>query len=218
MRKFKLLKDLPGVPAGTVLIKNDGNNSLHLDNAAETVLPISLVGKVVYLSAMGIFTSDSSEWLEEIELDYKRWRAGFEKPYFYLNHDAKVLSSHEDYCSVDDDRHRYGNYFQTEEEAQAHADYLEALAVVRDDAKGFKPDWADDRQSKYYVCYLHEREGLCLFDDVIRRHADNGVFGLPYFETQEDAKASIEKHGEEWKTIFGIKDDEDNEGEYSGED
>ena len=206
MRKFKLLKDLPGVPAGTILVKNDGNNSLHLDNAAETVLPISLVGDIVRLSSMGIFTSDSGEWLEEIKPEYQRWRAEVDETYFFVCSDMDVLPSHEDHRPVDDDRHRCGNYFQTQEEAQAHVDYLEALAVVRDDAKGFKPDWGDITQSKFCVCYWDDREHL--FINEAWQNAGNGVFGLPYFETREDAQRSIDKHEKEWKIIFGIKDKE----------
>ena len=46
--------------------------------------------------------------------------------------------------------------------------------------------------------------------DIVSNFSDikNGIFGLPYFETEEDAKRSIELHKKEWLTIFGIEDEE----------
>ena len=220
MRKFKLKKDLPGIPAGSILKLPDGThgylNTEDGDHYSGLAVGLSAYGEdlLIYHPAnerRRTVARSLGGWLEEIktEPDYKRWRADFGGKYYFVYSFGNVLEDKEHETPGDNDRYNIGNYFKTKEEAQAVADYLKALAVVRDDAKGFKPDWADDGQSKYYVCYLHEREGLCLFDDVIRRHADNGVFGLPYFETQEDAKASIEKHEKEWKIIFGIKDKEE---------
>lgn len=214
MKRFELLKELPGFPAGTVLCAkgNKGSAVQKLYTESGDILSgYELHDSLIYVGA-GVGAGPISNWLRELPDDeHRRWRASRGDEYFYLISSGMVDSDKEFELLGDDLRYAMGNYFKTEEEAQAYADYLKALVVVREDAKGFVPDWKDEHQSKYYVCYLHEREGLCLFDDVIRRHADNGVFGLPYFETEEDARASIEKHEKEWKTIFGVKDKEDDE-------
>lgn len=218
MRKFKLLKDLPGVPAGTVLVKNDGNSSLHLDNAAETVLPISLVENIVRLSSMGIFTSDSDEWLEEIEPEYQRWRAELGGHYYYIKDTGNLSYSTDNYWDQDTLRYELGNYFASEEEARAHVDYLKALAVVRRDAKGYQPNWAcvqEGDELPAMVCYKYSGHGgkggldWMTTDHIQLGDSDvHGPFGLPYFGDIEDVYSSMEKHEKEWKIIFGIKDDE----------
>ena len=205
MRKFKLLKDLPGLPEGTTLKLDD---STFLTESGDEIGLYSLAGNTK-VTLNNIQDASFSEWLEEIEPEYKRWRAEFEKTYFCLDADAEVLSSSEIDHFVDDDRYNIGNYFQTEEEAKARADYLKALAVVRDDAKGFKPDWKDRKQGKWFVIYDHEPGKLRQYQGSCEN--GNGVFGLPYFETEEDAKASIDRHEKEWKTIFGIKDEGEKE-------
>ena len=211
MRRFKLLKDLPGIDAGTILVEKvafPGTSDLFIDGHAKRRAGLTLrkeeeFGEALSIGGVHYATADVEEWLEEIKPEFKRWRAKDGEPYFYVNHDAGVLSSREDLCPVDNDRHRLGNYFQTKEEAQAHVNYLKAIAVVREDAKGFEPDWSDNEQPKFNVHYWHKKEILLISD--LYQFEDNGVFGLPYFETEEDARASIDKHKKEWETIFGIE-------------
>lgn len=217
MRKFKLVKDLPGILAGTILVEKvafPGTSELLIDGYTEERAGLILrkeeeFGEALSIGGVHYATADVENWLEEIktEPDYKRWRAEVNEIYFFLYSDTSVLSAIEGGDPIDDDRYNIGNYFQTKEEAQALADYLKALAVVRDDAKGFVPDWLDGGQAKVYIGYSHYQEGLSIGEAWYDE--DTGVFGLPYFATKEDAKASIKKHRKEWETIFGIKDEEE---------
>ena len=207
MRRFKLLKDLPGFSAGTIMyIDEDEDSNAHkLYVESIDVFAGYKVYDMLIMTNEGIGADVISNWLEELPEEKKRWRAEIEATYFYVNSDAEVRYSFEDYGPVDYDRYAIGNYFQTKEEAQALADYLKALAVVRDDAKGFVPDWSNNKQSKFYVYYSHRKKCFCA--DDLGEDEDNGVFGLPYFAESEDAEASIKKHKAEWLTIFGVKDE-----------
>lgn len=195
-KHYKLKTDLPTFKAGDLFYLDQNGSLRHKEKDIVAY----------HYSTLAKFPEALEKFWEPAEEECKRWRAEDGEPYFYVNHDAEVLPSREDLCPVDNDRHRLGNYFQTKEEAQAHVNYLKAIAVVRDDAKGFEPDWSDNEQPKFYVCYLPEIEWLSINETW--QSADNGVFGLPYFETREGAQASIDKHKKEWETIFSIKNKE----------
>lgn len=88
------------------------------------------------------------------------------------------------------------------EELDKAVEYLKALTVVRGDStskftKGCK-NWRVYYDSVYNYLAIESN-----FSDI-----NNGVFGLPYFSTREDAQRSIEQHKNEWLTIFGIEEEE----------
>lgn len=88
-----------------------------------------------------------------------------------------------------------------EEESEKAVEYLKALAIVRGDAtskftKGCK-NWRVYYDSVYNYLAIESNSS-----DI-----NNGIFGLPYFSTKEDAQRSIEQHKNEWLTIFGVKEE-----------
>ncbi len=89
-----------------------------------------------------------------------------------------------------------GNYFETEEEAKKYLEYLKAKTIIKQDAKGFKPDWEYGVQKKYYGYwdFYHKKFGssYALFNK-------NSEI---YFKSEEDIKESFEKHPKEWKTYL----------------
>lgn len=92
-------------------------------------------------------------------------------------------------------------YKEGAEEDKQVVEYLEALAIVRGDAtskftKGCK-NWRVYYDSAYNYLAIESNSS-----DI-----NNGVFGLPYFATEDDAQRSIELHRSEWLTIFGIEDE-----------
>lgn len=218
MRKFKLLKDLPGIDAGTILVEKvafPGTSDLFIDGHAKRRAGLTLrkeeeFGEALSIGGVHYATADVEEWLKEIEPEYKRWRAGEGKIYFYIEGHGMVSSDREFSHSMDGMYYKLGNYFQTEKEAETVANYLKALATVRDDAKGFTPDWSkSDEQSRWFVSFTHKSlpPRLTPIYDYNLDYQFYGIFGLPYFKTEEDARESIEKHQKEWETIFGIKDE-----------
>lgn len=102
----------------------------------------------------------------------------------------------------DRSRSKIGNCFQTKEEAEKVVEYLKALAIVRGDATTKFIKGQDNWSVHYYAphnCLDVADNSYCV---------RNGIFGLPYFATRDEAQRSIEQHKNEWLTIFGVKEEE----------
>lgn len=197
MKRYKLKKDLPTFKAGDIFYLSDtGNlfdrNFLHAKSS-----------NIVYsFKEIEKFPNILTDWFEEIK-EPTRWEPEKFQKYYFLDTDIdSVCSSTWNGGHVFDcGRFEIGNCFKTKEEAEQAVEYLKALAVVRGDAtskfeKGCK-NWRVyyDLVYKYLVIESN-------FSDI-----NNGVFGLPYFATKDDAQRSIEKHRNEWLTIFGIEEE-----------
>lgn len=94
-------------------------------------------------------------------------------------------------------RKMMGNYFETELEAEAYIDYLLAREVIKEDARGFKPNWKDDDQPKFSLsytdgCYSYNKSFTVKTSTI-------------YFETEDDMDESLKKHRKEWKIYLTYK-------------
>lgn len=88
-----------------------------------------------------------------------------------------------------------GQCFKTKKEAEDYIEWLKAFKTLRDDAQGYKFDEAVDN----YFVECHPDDG------ELNVESDSGYINqLIYFESEEDAEKSIEKHEKEWKTFFGV--------------
>ena len=191
MKRYKLKKDLPTFKAGEIFYLSYAGNLLReSDNIA-----------VYSWTTLEKFPNILTDWFEEIK-ESTRWKPDFNQKYYYLDSDGSVYNDiWDDDFSVDNGRLKIGNCFETKEEAEQVAEYLKALAVVRGDATS---KFTED-ESNYYVYYSFETNSLrigCSWNCI-----KNGTFGLPYFDTEEDARRSIEQHKNEWLTIFGVKEE-----------
>lgn len=101
---------------------------------------------------------------------------------------------------ADEKRFECGSAFWTEEEAEKELARRKAYVILKEDTKGFVPDWNDNDERKYFVGY---RWGKGLVVDHNLRH--QWLEG-PYFATGEDARASIKVHEKEWKTWLGVEE------------
>ena len=164
-------------------------------------IPLHSPGGLPMISDRDAFLLDNG-FIEEIQ-ESTRWRPEKFQTYYYVGGDGRVYDDGwVNYSAVDNGRFDIGNCFQTKEETERVVEYLKALAIVRGDAttkftKG-KNNWS--------VSYgtLSNR----LFVENHISAVDYGIFGLPYFATEEDAQRSIELHRNEWLTIFGVKEEE----------
>lgn len=200
MKRYKLLKDLPGIKAGTVFrTGNQVYNELYDDNNGRAtgyrLLPNGDISGEVPL-----LCSPVNEWLEEIPEEYKRWRAELHETYYYLDDDGEIAVDEEAGFHSENSHYLFGNYFKTEGEAQKAANWLKAFAVLRDDTKGFKPNWMATGQTKWCVFYDHASKELGVDWRGVQED------GCIYFATREDARSSIESHKQEWLTFFGVEE------------
>lgn len=191
-KRYKLKRDLPTFKAGDIFYLSDAGNLLReSDNIA-----------AYSWTTLEKFPNILTDWFEEIK-ESTRWKPEISHDYYYISGDGHVYdNSWDDSRFVDNGRFEIGNCFKTKEEAERAAEYLKALAVVRGDATS---KFARDRNN-FYVYYdiisNHLAVGVSFYD------LENGIFGLPYFATTDDARRSIKLHKKEWLTIFGVKEEE----------
>lgn len=194
MKRYKLLKDIPKFKAGDIFYLSDtGNlfdrNFLHA-KSSDIVYSFKEIEK---------FPNILTDWFEEVK-EPTRWKPERNQDYYYLCGHGTVSEDvwYGGQC-VDEDRFEIGNCFQTREETERVKEYLKALAVVRGDATSKFVKNGDN----WHVCY--ETRGNYLYPRCNFCDETNGIFGLPYFATEEDTQRSIEQHKNEWLTIFGIE-------------
>ena len=188
MKKYVLKKDLPTFNKGETFIF-DGDLWQESDNI------------LVYSQAeLDEYPNILKDWFEEIP-EHKRWRAENEQEYFYIDDEGFVSSDVECFHSSDDRRFALGNYSKTAEEAGKARDWLIAFTILRDDVKGFKPDWEGEAEYKYFVAFCHTKKELWVGSDL--KHQSKPI----YFKSRKDAEASIKAHEKEWLTYFGVEDE-----------
>ena len=193
MKRYKLKKDTPAFKAGTECYIEEAGNMVPCRGISYTI---------VHKDQLEKNPNILTDWFEEIN-ESIRWKPEMGQTYYHVGGDSRVYDdTWVNDSAVDNGRFEIGNCFKTEEEAKRVIEYLKALAVVREDAtKKFVKG-----ERNWYVYYDTVYNWL----DVVSSFSDikNGIFGLPYFATEEDAQRSIEQHKNEWLTIFGIKEEE----------
>lgn len=120
---------------------------------------------------------------------------GFE--YFYITSDRFVdgVEPHEKDEDLEQRRKAFGNYFKTREEAGDCLAYLKARAIIKQDTKGFKPDWSN---YEHKFCGAWDLLNNRLFFHPIMTSRQSTI----YFRTKEDIEESFAKHPDEWKTYL----------------
>lgn len=93
-----------------------------------------------------------------------------------------------------------GNCFQSEEEAEKARGWLKAFKVLRDDTKGFKPDWKSEEQGKWEIYYDAGAGEFCVHLQATVNDS------LIYFATEEDAAESIKNHEKEWLVYLNVEE------------
>ena len=193
MKRYKLKKDTPAFKAGTECYIEEAGNMVPCRGISYTIVHKDQLEKNPNILA---------EWFEEVN-ESTRWKPEMDQTYYGISIGSSVFSEYWNDLTVDHDRFNIGNCFQTKEEAEKAVEYLKALATVRGDAtskfvKG---------ERNWYVYYDTNLNSI--HSSISCTMLDNGIFGLPYFATIEDAKKSIELHKDEWLTIFGVKEEDE---------
>lgn len=181
MKRYKLLKDLPFVKAGAIFqewtAKRNEKEEKALVNADN--LTTTLWSKDI---------DNFDDWFEEIqEL----------KKYYYIGSMGHIESAEYKGWEISLKlRKSIGNYFETEEEAEKYLEYLKVKEVIKKDTKGFKPDWGNKDEAKYYGVWNFDREKIEYFAWDVYKSSDI------FFKSIEDIEESFKKHPEEWKVYL----------------
>lgn len=192
MKRYELKRDLPTFKAGEIFYLSDSGNLLR---ESDNVPAYSW-------STIDKFPNILTDWFEEIN-ESTRWKPGLGDKYYLSDSNGSVYDSVWSNDYIDRSRFDIGNCFQTKEEAEQVVEYLKALAVVRGDATS-KFDKVGNN-----FCVFYDTTNNYLTMGVESCDMGNGIFGLPYFATVEDARRSIEQHKNEWLVIFGVKEEND---------
>ena len=183
MKRYKLLKDLPFAKAGEFFSLGTGKRN---EISELTIVGENHTATVIWKRDI----EDFDEWFEEVEEL---------KTFFLINNVLSEVVEHNIKYYKDwqiENLKSVGNYFETREEAEKYLEYLKAKAIIKQDAKGFKPDWQNADEERY--C------GKWDFDDEIPHISILNIFKAPqiYFKSKKDIQESFKKHPEEWKAYL----------------
>lgn len=92
---------------------------------------------------------------------YKRWRATKGETYNTIGNCGTLqLTKFND--QEDDYTYATGNYFKTDERAEAYMEYLLAVTKINDEIRemneGWIPDWSNTGEEKYHILYDHNHQ------------------------------------------------------------
>lgn len=189
MKRYRLLKDLPGLKKGTILSEGE---SLF---GARTLITKNDVGPIF------IGNDLTEELFEEIKepVDSIHWKPKIGDRCFVLEN-TNIRPTAYTGMLRDYNAWRTGRVFRTKGECEKALD--RELAEVRlRKTSTFKPDF-ENGEGGWIVGYDHE-DNKFLFMSV-----GSADYGEPvHYETRGEAEKSVEENREDWKIYFGIKED-----------
>ena len=178
MTRYKLLKDLPFAKAGDIFRG-------ELEYGETVLFPEEYEHYKHKLSSDEFW--DFSEWFEEI------------KEYYAVNSVfgdvLKINGSSYSDLQIRTMRD-LGMLFDTWLEADRKLAYLKAKAIIKQDAKGFKPDWTNEDEQKFYGYWDCEDDTPDWGTLYITK--ENSI----YFKSKETIEESFKEHPNEWKTYL----------------
>lgn len=193
MKRYKLLKDLPFAKAGAIFQEWTGERSGKEEKA---LVNIDNLTTTLWVGDIKAF----DEWFEEVK------EPELPKEFFCINIDKVINYNYYLFQSRESTRQEYarfvegyksvGSFFETREEAEEYLEYLKAKAIIKQDTKGFKPNWNCSREEKYYGFWATVGKKLDYLDTSCMQSS------AIMFKTEEDIRESFKKHPKEWRTYL----------------
>ena len=196
MKKYKLLKDMPTVKAGTTFreITRKVNGSKVLKEYKSSNKVSILVSEI----------KDFDEWFEEIKYPTGsiHWRPRYNDEYFYISDYGDIYSGIWRGLPIDNERLALGFVYSSEEECEKAKERRLAKVRLRRTST-FKPDFKNDNGG-----------WVVFYDPQYKALATQELYRLGYgkfirYETKEDAEKSIKENERDWKIYFGVKEEVD---------
>lgn len=185
MKRYKLLKDLPFAKAGDIF-------KGELEYGTTVLFPEDYENYKHKLSSDEFW--DFDEWFEKIKEPEQIYYVDNLGGYVSKLEKSQLTS----FPALIANLKSTGNYFENQEEARKYLEYLKAKTIIKQDAKGFKPDWSN---YEHKFCGVWDLLGNKLFFHPIMASKQSTI----YFRTKEDIEESFEKHPEEWKTYLSYE-------------
>lgn len=185
MKKYKLLKDLPCAGAGEIF--QQGYDENDEDN--------------IYLFQEILGAKQIKIWLDYID-DFDEWFEEVEEPeqYFSINifkaTVEEIKNIHYSEWAIENMK-SIGMLFKSRNQAKAYLEYLKAKAIIKQDTKGFKPNWSNGYSYVHFGCWNNRRNELYADSTT-----SNEKYITIYFKTKKDLLESFKKHPEEWRVYL----------------
>ena len=187
MKYYKLKKDLPTFKAGDEFyLDNDGN--LRLKENGNIM--------AYHHSTLENFPNVLEDWFEEIP-DNMRRKAKRDEVYYYIDSYGDIAYELGDGGITEKHRYETGNYKLTEEEIKSKLTYDIARQTLLDDANGGK--WKKGG-ANLFVFYDYDINNWSICDYDYKYNIQ--TIGAIYFQSEEDAKKSLEKHRLQWSIVY----------------
>lgn len=194
MKKYKLKKDLPTFKTGEEFIL-DRNGDLYCP--AENIM-------AYYHETLNKFPNILTDWFEEIPEQPKTvWDLKNGDKFYRVSASGmtgyywKIWQNNE----LDNLMRDMGEVFLNEEDAIKELARRKAKVILEQDTKGFKADWKNNNQNKWYVTYQTYFNG-----QLVAERTQGYNYGPLAFGSWEDAQASIKTHKKEWKIYLGVEE------------
>ena len=180
-KNYRLLKDLPFAKAGEIF------ESRILDDGKEYMF----WGEIKIQNIKNF-----DEWFEEIKEPKIFFTIDIYKSKFKeINTDYYSGWSALEVKNIKD----LGLLFKTKEEIDKFIAYLKAKAIIKQDTKGFKPNWNNEGEKKFFGSWNFQRKEVYWDYEYINKYVEI------YFKTNEDIEESLEKHPKEWMEYLSYK-------------
>nr|DAS12362.1 MAG TPA: hypothetical protein [Caudoviricetes sp.] len=190
MKRYKLLKDLPFAKVGDILSLERSQEYGYFKLCKDRSNPRSIE---LYEGIVEGFIDNFDEWFEEIKEPKIFFTIDIYKSKFKeINTDYYSGWSALEVKNIKD----LGLLFKTKEEIDKFIAYLKAKAIIKQDTKGFKPNWNNEGEKKFFGSWNFQRKEVYWNYEYINKYVEI------YFKTNEDIEESFEKHSEEWKTYL----------------
>lgn len=121
--------------------------------------------------------------------------------FWFIMCDGSINEGSWDGVEYDKERFESGVAFWTKDEAEKELARRKAYVILKEDTKGFVPNWNNSSEKKYLVGYDWDYNEI-IADYCWKTQRAGGL----YFATKEDAKASIKAHEKEWKMWLGVEE------------
>lgn len=153
-----------------------------------------------YMSEQALHNLIMYRFIEEIKDG--TWEPKQGEVYEYISDRGSLENTKEYGTGVDEFRANIGNKFKFNSgDSNKALKWLKAFKVLRDDTKGFKPDWKDKEQGEW--CVYYDSETGKLDTDCPTPWKSE----LIHFATEADAKESIKAHRSEWLRFLNIEEE-----------